>query len=117
MAHAQSVSVTPERHGAQASDVGVEPHALSFVPHLVPLDRGILSTMYIRLTPGTTEEVLAEIYQRAYADAPFVRHPIPRDVWRDATLSAAGCRTDPGQHPTRLVPLASSRSNLRPGQE
>ena len=48
-------------------------HAITFVPHLVPLDRGILATIYVRLTPGTTEDALAEVYQRAYTSAPFVR--------------------------------------------
>lgn len=45
----------------------------TFVPHLVPLDRGILETIYVRLTPGTTADRLAETYAAAYADEPFVR--------------------------------------------
>jgi N-acetyl-gamma-glutamyl-phosphate reductase len=65
------------RHGAEieqglSSAAGVG-HALNFVPHLVPLDRGILATIYVRLTPGTTEDALAGVYQQAYASAPFVR--------------------------------------------
>src|SRR2546427_12372121 len=65
------------RHGAEieqgvaaASDA---PHALTFVPHLVPLDRGILSTIYLRVAAGTTEERLGEVFESAYAGAPFVR--------------------------------------------
>lgn len=46
---------------------------VTFVPHLVPLDRGILETIYASLTPGTTEAQVAAALQRAYADAPFVR--------------------------------------------
>ena len=46
---------------------------VTFVPHLVPLDRGILETIYATLTPGTTEAQVAEALQQAYADAPFVR--------------------------------------------
>lgn len=46
---------------------------VTFVPHLVPLDRGILETIYVSLTPGTTEATVASILQAAYADAPFVR--------------------------------------------
>lgn len=46
---------------------------VTFVPHLVPLDRGILETIYASLTPGTTEAQVADALQRAYADAPFVR--------------------------------------------
>jgi N-acetyl-gamma-glutamyl-phosphate reductase len=46
---------------------------VTFVPHLVPLNRGILETIYGRLTPGTTMAAVSEIYRAAYADAPFVR--------------------------------------------
>jgi N-acetyl-gamma-glutamyl-phosphate reductase len=46
---------------------------VTFVPHLVPLDRGILETIYASLTPGTTEAQVTGALQAAYADAPFVR--------------------------------------------
>ena len=46
---------------------------VTFVPHLVPLDRGILETIYGRLRPGTTEAQVSAALQAAYADAPFVR--------------------------------------------
>ena len=47
--------------------------AITFVPHLVPLDRGILSSHYVRLVAGTTAAHVAEAFEAAYADAPFVR--------------------------------------------
>ena len=59
------------RHGAE-----IEQGAggkVTFVPHLVPLDRGILSTTYVRLKSGVTEETVAGAYERAYAGATFVR--------------------------------------------
>ena len=59
------------RHGAEIEQ-GVD-GAVTFTPHLVPIDRGILSTTYVRVAPGTTEEQLGEVYARAYAEAPFVR--------------------------------------------
>jgi N-acetyl-gamma-glutamyl-phosphate reductase len=46
---------------------------VTFVPHLVPLDRGILATIYTRVPGGTTGEAIASAYDRAYAAAPFVR--------------------------------------------
>lgn len=46
---------------------------VTFTPHLVPLDRGILSTAYARLRPGTTAQEVAAGFERAYAGAPFVR--------------------------------------------
>ena len=49
------------------------PTPVTFVPHLVPLDRGILETIYVGLRPGTTEADVAQALNSAYADAPFVR--------------------------------------------
>jgi N-acetyl-gamma-glutamyl-phosphate reductase len=46
---------------------------VTFVPHLVPLDRGILETIYVRVTPGTTDGQIADVFARAYASEPFVR--------------------------------------------
>ena len=46
---------------------------VTFVPHLVPLDRGILETIYARVKPGTTSAHVAQAMAAAYADAPFVR--------------------------------------------
>ena len=46
---------------------------VTFVPHLVPLDRGILETIYVSLKKGTTEARIARALEDAYADAPFVR--------------------------------------------
>src|SRR5215217_3787393 len=59
------------RHGAEIEQgMGRE---VTFTPHLVPLDRGILSTIYARVAPGTTEDALADVYAHAYAGATFVR--------------------------------------------
>jgi N-acetyl-gamma-glutamyl-phosphate reductase len=46
---------------------------VTFVPHLVPLDRGILETIYGRVRPGTTARQVGEVFEAAYKDAPFVR--------------------------------------------
>jgi N-acetyl-gamma-glutamyl-phosphate reductase len=46
---------------------------VTFVPHLVPLDRGILSSVYLHVAPGTTAPQVAEAFERAYHTAPFVR--------------------------------------------
>jgi N-acetyl-gamma-glutamyl-phosphate reductase len=59
------------RHGAEIEE-GVG-RTVTFTPHLVPLDRGILSTIYVRVPPGTTEDMLGDVYSRAYAEAPFIR--------------------------------------------
>ncbi len=46
---------------------------VTFVPHLVPLDRGLLASLYARLVPGTTAAAVTAAFEREYADAPFIR--------------------------------------------
>lgn len=46
---------------------------VTFVPHLVPLDRGIFTSIYTRVRPGTTSQEVSDVMQAAYHDAPFVR--------------------------------------------
>lgn len=46
---------------------------VSFVPHLVPITRGIYSTIHAALVPGTTGGRVAEAYADFYRHAPFVR--------------------------------------------
>ena len=59
------------RHGVEIEqELGRE---VTFVPHLVPLDRGILATIYTRLRPGVTEGDVRSALEAAYLDAPFVR--------------------------------------------
>ena len=44
-----------------------------FTPHLVPMERGILSTIYVDLAPGKTEADAMAAWETAYAGSPFVR--------------------------------------------
>ena len=46
---------------------------ISFTPHLVPANRGILSTCYASLTSGVSVEELVALYKQTYAGEPFVR--------------------------------------------
>ncbi|AJE02517.1 N-acetyl-gamma-glutamyl-phosphate reductase [Geobacter pickeringii] len=46
---------------------------ISFTPHLVPMDRGILSTVYARLTAVKSRTELVELYEEYYEGEPFVR--------------------------------------------
>ena len=63
--------VLSHRHGAEIEQgFGGE---VTFTPHLLPIDRGILETIYVRVPAGTTEEQLGDAYQRAYANETFIR--------------------------------------------
>jgi N-acetyl-gamma-glutamyl-phosphate reductase len=52
---------------------GLDEREFSFTAQLLPLDRGILETIYFRTSPGATTDDLLAAYDRRYADEPFVR--------------------------------------------
>ncbi len=45
---------------------------VTFVAHLVPIARGILATCHAQLAPGIAPAAVAEAYERAYAQEPFI---------------------------------------------
>ena len=49
---------------------------VTFTPHLVPMNRGILSTIYVRVTKGKSVEDLHALLLKYYAKEPFV-HVLP----------------------------------------
>ncbi len=55
------------------SDVSGQQVSVIFTPHLVPMDRGILATMYARPAQPATEEELLKAMREYYKDKPFVR--------------------------------------------
>jgi len=63
--------VFAHRHAAEIEQELGRP--VTFVPHLVPLDRGILETIYTRVPGGTTEAQVAKTYADAYGSYPFIR--------------------------------------------
>jgi N-acetyl-gamma-glutamyl-phosphate reductase len=66
---------TPEIAQALSALLGSKV-SVTFAPHLVPMTRGLLSTVYMEALPGTTVDEIAEVYRSRYADEPFVTvHP------------------------------------------
>jgi len=55
------------------SEVAGGPVQVSFTPHLLPVNRGILSTCYASLRQPRTTEQLLELFQKSYSDEIFVR--------------------------------------------
>jgi N-acetyl-gamma-glutamyl-phosphate reductase len=53
-----------------------EPYKFIFSPHLLPVNRGILSTMYVSVPHGVTEAQVRELYAEEYAGEPFI-HLLP----------------------------------------
>jgi N-acetyl-gamma-glutamyl-phosphate reductase len=83
---------TPEIEQALA-DIAGEPVEVLFTPHLVPMDRGIFSTIYATPRRPLTEGQLLDLYRAHYARCPFVRvveHlPATKDCWGTNFLDLA----------------------------
>ncbi len=67
-------SILNHRHVPEVLQTsGIEEKEFSFTAQLIPIDRGILETIYFRtLQPMTAAEIVS-LYEKQYADEPFVR--------------------------------------------
>lgn len=90
---------------------------VTFTPHLLPINRGILATIYVKLQSGATVEQAHAALQQAYAREPFVkvlplgRLPATRHV-RGSNLCLIGLAKD--RQPGRII-LVSTLDNLVKG--
>jgi N-acetyl-gamma-glutamyl-phosphate reductase len=70
---------TPEMERGLRLATGFEP-TVTFVPHLVPAVRGVVTTCYARLALTATTDVLTGALDAAYRGRPFVRVCRPGDM-------------------------------------
>ena len=64
------------RHAPEISQgLGIPPGTdrLVFSPHLIPINRGILSTIYFRLRPGVSRDDVIATWRDQYAGSPLIR--------------------------------------------
>ena len=67
----QELAWVAAREGLDASaNPGAE--TVDFLPHLIPMTRGILSACHVRPTRSVSEAELDDLFATAYADEPFV---------------------------------------------
>lgn len=66
--HRHGPEIKQELSAATGKDITV-----CFVPHLVPMTRGILTTAYLKLSKSISTSELLEIYSHDYENEPFVR--------------------------------------------
>jgi N-acetyl-gamma-glutamyl-phosphate reductase len=76
----KAYKVTEHRHTPEMeqelSGVAGEKVVITFTPHLVPMKRGILSTIYASLKKSLSEAEILDLYRHFYADERFIRlHP------------------------------------------
>jgi N-acetyl-gamma-glutamyl-phosphate reductase len=72
--------------------------AVTFTPHLLPLDQGELVSCYVTVGDDAEVDDIVSLYEEAYAAEPFVdlvtRPPGVRDV-RETNICAINVQTDP----------------------
>lgn len=67
-------SVFSHRHmGELLEQLHLNDQQIQFTPHLLPIPRGILSTIYFRLRKSSDEETIVSVMREFYRDCPFVR--------------------------------------------
>ncbi len=66
--------VFTHRHtGELLEQIGIRADEIVFTPHLLPIPRGILSTIYVRFNSPQTRPAVARIYHDFFAGSPMVR--------------------------------------------
>jgi N-acetyl-gamma-glutamyl-phosphate reductase len=84
----------------ELSQLAKRPVSVFFAPHLIPISRGILCTMYVEIKKSADEHKLTELYREYYRDDSFVRvlptgsFPQTKDV-RGSNDCAIGLRYEP----------------------
>ena len=67
-------AVFGHRHtGELLEQLHLTPEQIQFTPHLLPIPRGILSTIYVRLKNSTSHQAIQKVMMDFYASAPMVR--------------------------------------------
>ena len=84
--HRHVPEIEQELHKLQA-DVG----PLIFAPHLIPIDVGLLATVYARLRPGWTLDKARELFVEAYRNEPLVDLLPTGQVARIADVAHTNC--------------------------
>lgn len=98
------------------SEVAGKEIQVTFVPHLLPLDRGILATMYLKKKKGVSAVQIADAYQKSYGNEMFVRvkkegsFPQLRDVQR-TNYCDIGFLADPSSE--RLIVITAIDNLLK----
>jgi N-acetyl-gamma-glutamyl-phosphate reductase len=66
--------VFTHRHtGELLEQIGIDESEIVFTPHLLPIPRGILSTLYVRFSAPQTRASVEQVYRRFFAASPMVR--------------------------------------------
>lgn len=117
----KAYSISNHRHTPEVEQVLSEQYGkqvtINFTPHLVPMNRGILSTIYINLKSGSTLQDVRNVLTHYYENKPFVtilpegQLPSTRDV---AGSNYCHIGLAAGRSPSKVV-IVSAIDNLIKG--
>lgn len=100
----------------EASKLAGAPVQVVFSPHLLPISRGMLSTMYVRVAPDMGADAARALYQEMYAGEPFVRVlPAGQLASIQHTINTNMCAISITEAAPGLLIIASSLDNLVKG--
>lgn len=94
---------------------------LQFTPHLIPMDRGILSTIYVELKKSLTTNELLKEYQKFYKKEKFIR-VMPENVYpsthqvRGSNFCDIGAKAIPEQKKAVIISVLDNLVKGASGQ-
>jgi N-acetyl-gamma-glutamyl-phosphate reductase len=118
---ARAYGVPKHRHLSEIEQeltlMAQKPVVISFIPHLIPVHAGIVTTTTATLLPGVSEDSIGKALEDAYSEQPFVRL-LGRGICADTknvtrtNFIDIGWQYDPR---TRRVILMSAEDNIGKG--
>jgi N-acetyl-gamma-glutamyl-phosphate reductase len=94
----QELQQQGERGSLGSRDANPGVATVDFLPHLIPMTRGILASCHVRPTRPVTQAELDALYEEAYCDEPFVQvvsdPPATKHVY-GSNVCRVWCRVDP----------------------
>ncbi|MBI1293400.1 N-acetyl-gamma-glutamyl-phosphate reductase [bacterium] len=96
-------------------------YRILFSPHLLPVNRGILSTIYVEVEEGVSEAQVWDLYAESYANEPFIHLlPLGKAAALSHTVNSNRCAigiipADPAQPNGREYIITVSLDNLVKG--
>ncbi len=112
----KTYNIFKHRHTPEIAQ-GLEVNNIIFTPHLLPINRGILSTIYVKLKDGATRQEILDVWRENFADAPFIRvfaeSQLPEIKFvANTPFCDIGCAVEDG---TRQAVIVSTIDNLLKG--
>lgn len=90
--------------------------ALIFTPHLVPVDRGLMASIYVTLQEPTSDDVLYGCYSSTYLNEPLVNVlPLGEQARLKSVVHTSRCEISVTPINNRQVHITSVTDNLRKG--